>query len=174
MASKAKRRVLKPHLVRPKHDSSDGRKEQLSLEMGSETYKDYMMAQKGMDEEDYVHDDGHVDAGEDKRADEDQVPVTEDEHLLRLAPELKEKSEETLKQGAKVGERKWRLQQGKARQFGTAKAEAEEIAAATPEKDDDKRVASVRSVDDIAQPVYDDGVSPDEFVPKAVRRMLGE
>lgn len=67
------------------------------------------------------------------------------------------------------GRRNYRLQTAKKTQFGSVKSAAIEQAKQTPQLDDDEEAKKMKpkSLDSL---VYDNGVVPDEFLPKSLRK----
>lgn len=167
-----KRKILKPHLADRRDTWSDGRKEQISLMPGTPEYAEYVRDHAGIEAQDFVHDDAALDAGEDRRPDEDQVVKTEPDHVAEFADELRQAAGVTGKITTGVLTRRHVLQTEKREMFPEAKRAAEQAAARTPTKKDDESVRRFHDADDIPDPVYDDSVPEDEFLPRAMRDMM--
>ncbi len=175
--SVVKKRRLEPHVIRKKSDRwGDDRKEQINLGMGTGEYRELVRDHDGVDEGSYVPEGPAIDAGEDRRPDEDQVPKTEDDHVAELAGDLKKAAEAVQEDGVSVAERTYRQRMAKLSQVPELHDVAVAAAAETPDEEDDKKAACIRDGSDIPDPspVYDPTVSRDEFIPKSMRRIFGD
>ncbi len=168
-----KRRTLQPHVVRKKDKWGDDRKEQINLGQGTGEYAEMVRDHRGVEEESFVKDSPVPEAGEDRRPDDAQVVRAEPEHVAQFAGEIRQAADAQRGKAADVEQMKYRRQMSKATQVPELRREAVAAAAETPDKADDKRAASIRDVSDIPD-VYDDGVESDEFLPRGIRRVLGE
>lgn len=169
----SRKRSLRPHVVRRADRWGNDDKEQISLGMGTGEYRELVRDRSGVSEGDFVPEDPVLDAGEDRRPDEAQVPVTEEPHVAELAADLKEAAEAQAVVSAETSRRKYRRVMSKEQKIPELRETAMAAAAETPEKDDDKRAAGIRDASDVPDPVYDDGVSQDEFVPRSMRHLFG-
>lgn len=149
----------------------DTRKEQIHLTPGSPEYEAYVRDRKGIDEKDFVADDRHLQAGDDRRPDKFQEPITEPEHVKRLAGDLRKSNEKSSRTGRKVGYRKYRSQILKEGENGELRGQAMHMAALTEDKEDDELAKNIHKHPGVRELVRDDGVMQDEYVPRALRFM---
>lgn len=163
---KPRKRRLMP---RESDTQQDTRKEQLHLMPGSPEYEEYVRDHQHVEAEDFVADDHKIQEGDDRRPDDKQKPVTEPEHVKKLAGDLKKVNQASIVVNRKVGYRKYRSQILKEGENGELKGQAMHLAALTPEKEDDAAAKVIDKHPGVRELVYDDGVMQDEYVPRALR-----
>lgn len=174
------RRGISYPMFRRTGGGANDAKSQISLEMGSEEYREYVRDRMGVDEAEFVDASLVTDPKDAKgrRVSEEsqELEAAQDmgegaEHVAQFAEELSASGEAQSEQGADVLERKYRLRMAKAAQVGEMKAELQRVAATTATKKDDAiaEKVSARTVDDLPD-IRDDDVTEDEYVPLAGRR----
>ena len=149
-------------------DTGDGRKEQLSLELGSAEYRERQRDLAGVDEGKFVQRaDGQLDPDLERTPDEIQDAPTEPEHVATLAEQVRGRNDIQEKQADDVQLQKTVRRMAKITGFGVVKKAAMVIAAATPEPEDDEAVRQAR-VDSIPDVIYDDGVTQHNYTKEAL------
>lgn len=177
--SRARRRIVYP-MFRKSADSVNDAKSQISLEMGSEEYREYVRDLAGLDEEDFVEgamvtddksDSGKRDSEETQELEAGRAVGKSEEHISEFAKELADASEEQADIGEEVLARKYRMRMAKADLVGEMKQKLQKVAAGTDTQHDDKiaAVVSTRTVDDLPD-IQDDNVTPSEYVASAADR----
>lgn len=171
MVSRRRRPAL-PGVRRPSdHWNED--KEQISLALGSAEYEEYVNDRAGVDDRDFVPGAEPRDEGDERRPDEVVDAPAQPEHTAELAAELAADAAAQRAADALVAERKYRRQMSKATQTGRMVREAMAAAALTETRADDERVRRAARACPMSLPdVQDDGVGPDDYVPRAMRRYL--
>ena len=176
----AARRGMSYAMLKRTTGGSNDSKSQISLEPGSEEYREYVRDITGVDDSEFVDASlvtdpkasrGRKLSDEEIERERDKDAGKEAEHVADLAGDLAEAGEAQAEQGADVMERKYRLRMAKMAQFGEMKEELTRAAAATSTKKDDAiaEKVSTRTVDDMPD-IRDDDVSAEEYVPLARHR----
>lgn len=179
-AKRPARRQLKYPMLRKTAAGGNDEKSQISLEMGSEEYREYVRDLAGVDESEFVgaslvtdpEDSRGRRVSDETQAEEKAFGQGEGlEHAENLAAELGAAQEEVAEMGADVLERKYRLRMAKTEQVGEMKETLIEAAAVTETLRDDAiaKKVSTRTVDDLPD-ITDDAVTPEEYVPLARSR----
>ena len=166
-SSKPRRRVVRPQA----NTHQDTRKEQLHLTPGTPEYEEYIRDRQGIDEKDFVADDRKVQEGDDRRPDKFQKPITEPEHVKKLAGDLRKANDKSQTTVRKVGYRKFRSKLLKEGENGELVGEAVRLAALTEDKEDDYKARKLDKHPGVRELVYDDGCMQDEYVPRGLRFM---
>ena len=171
MTSRRRRPAL-PGVRRPSdHWNED--KEQISLAPGSAEYEEYVRDRAGIDEEDFVPTTAPLDVGDERRPDEVVEAPVQPEHTAELAADLAASAAAQRALDAEVAARKYRRQMSKAAQTPRLVREAAAEAAKTETTADDERVRRVARACPLSLPeVQDDGVGPDDYIPRSMARYL--
>lgn len=175
-----RRRGIVYPMFRKPADSVNDAKSQISLEMGSEEYREYVRDLAGLDEEDFVEgamvtddksDSGKRDSEETQELEAGRAVGKSEEHISEFAKELADASEEQADIGEEVLARKYRMRMAKADLVGEMKQKLQKVASGTDTQHDDKiaAVVSTRTVDDLPD-IQDDNVTPSEYVASAADR----
>lgn len=156
MGNKRRIKTYKDHHTKQTHQNTG--KEQLSLDQGSAEFREY--------EEDLQE----VNPLKPNDKEYEALKEYNSEHDDRLAI----KAEEASRHATGTNKRQYRLHMNKESQFGTMKHTAMHEAAETPDKVDDAIARRIQEADAIVEGlVYDDGVSEEGYVPRAIAKYLG-
>lgn len=152
---------------------SNGSKEQMSLQPGSAEYKEYVRDKAGVQEEDFVQDDGVIDKNDERTSDEAQEAPPEPEHVAELAESLRRQAGRGQAVVDGTTRTKYRRRMSKEVQVGSVREAMVAAASETETKDDDEAAKrfSRRNSDDLPQ-IHDDGVSADEFLPRCFEKYM--
>lgn len=151
-----------------KRDEGDTRKEQISLAMGTAEYQERVRDLQGIDEQDFVADDDRIQFGDDKRPDDLQEPVTEAEHVKRLAGDLRKVNYGDRIIGKAVGPRQYRARVMKEGENGKLIDEAVGIAMDEPKAPKLSKAKTLDKHPGVVDLVYNDGEMQDDYVEDAL------
>lgn len=160
-------------------------KNQISLALGSDGYKEMMMERSGLQDRSFVGGQafesgqalGHVKIDDDTRKESDEYQESVDkpagEHVTELAGELRDAAQSQRDADQAAGSKKYRNRMAKLDLYPKVMAQLQAQVLETPTLEDDKKFAKLQSRDcDDLPIVQNDGATVEDFMPRSFQKYL--